>query len=137
MPVRSNAQRGSRFVGHPTVARTFADHTPKGTRLPEPVSDKAKAKRTKTQKTALLPAQAAPPTPGWDPALAMFRPVPGLSPPAPRPQLGPPSPVYAPSTTLPSPDQANVPSQLPMTSKAAKLAPALARFEPVGQTAPA
>jgi hypothetical protein len=48
MPFKSKAQRKFLFAKKPKIAKKFAEHTPKGTQLPERVTPQKRAKRKKT-----------------------------------------------------------------------------------------
>ena len=68
MPFKSQAQRRYLFAQHPDIAAEFAAATPKGTRLPERVS----GTKPKSEKQASGP--------GWNPAQAMLKTLPGQAP---------------------------------------------------------
>lgn len=45
MPFKSKAQRAYLFAKHPSIAKKFAKHTPKGKKLPARVKGKPRKKR--------------------------------------------------------------------------------------------
>lgn len=49
MPFKSEAQRRYLWMHHPEVAQEFADHTPKGAKLPMHVKPKHQRRNAKTR----------------------------------------------------------------------------------------